>query len=327
MGSIQLFSLVAIVICLGSGIIFYLINNKNRSRRDRSFSVISGQAKSGDGIGSRLDRDKRRSEMAKKLKETDPDKRKEKRGSVKDLLKQAGFLYTSPLKFWLIAFVFGTVSTVLIKFMWGVAGFKLILIAVTLYLGVPRFILKFMVKRRQKKFLKEFPDALESMMRLLKAGMPIGEAISMVAREFEGPVSEEMQRVYDEQKVGIPLGEAVLGVAERVPLPEVQMFATGISIQQQTGSSLSEILQNLATVIRARFRLKRKVDALSAEAKASAGIIASLPVFVAMALYFVNRDYILLLFITATGKNLLMGCAVWMSLGVLVMRQMINFRV
>jgi tight adherence protein B len=187
--------------------------------------------------------------------------------------------------------------------------------------------LRFKIRRRQKHFMDDFADALESMMRLLKAGMPVSEAIKMVAREFTGPMGEEMERIFDQQKIGVPLPEAVLDAARRMPLTEMQMFATAIAIQTQTGSSLSEVLQNLANVIRARFSLKRKVQALSSEAKASAGIIGALPVLVGLGLYFINPEYIELLFTDSTGKFLL-GCAVaWMGVGVLVMRQMINFRV
>ena len=164
-------------------------------------------------------------------------------------------------------------------------------------------------------------------MRLLKAGMPVSEAIKMVGREFTGPMGEIMERVYDQQKIGVPLPDAVLDAAKRMPLTEMQMFATAIAIQTQTGSSLSEVLQNLAGVIRSRFKLKRKVQALSSEAKASAMIIGALPVVVAAGMYFINREYIEVLFIDPTGKFLL-GCAVgWMMVGVLVMRQMINFKV
>ena len=113
----------------------------------------------------------------------------------------------------------------------------------------------------------------------------------------------------------------------RMPLAEVQMFATSIAIQIQTGSSLSEVLGNLAGVIRARYRLKRKVQALSAEAKISAMIIGALPVLVSLALWAVNPDYIGLLFSTGTGKMLFSGICVWMSLGIITMRQMINFKV
>ena len=127
------------------------------------------------------------------------------------------------------------------------------------FFGFPRFVLSRLTKRRQKKFLEEFPDALEATVRLLKAGMPVSEAISMIAREFTGPIGDEMSRIYDKQKIGIPLHEAAGEATKRMPLPEVKMFATGLAIQAQTGSSLSEVLQNLSNVIRARFKLKRKL--------------------------------------------------------------------
>jgi tight adherence protein B len=105
------------------------------------------------------------------------------------------------------------------------------------------------------------------------------------------------------------------------------MFATAIAIQTQTGSSLSEVLENLAGVIRARFRLKRKVKALSSEAKASAAIIGSLPLLVGVGMYFLNTAYVMILLTEPTGKMLMLGAVTWMSLGILVMRQMINFKV
>ena len=149
----------------------------------------------------------------------------------------------------------------------------------------------------------------------------------MIAREFEGHVGEEMERIKDKQKIGVPLHEAALEATRRMPITEMQMFATGLSIQSQTGSSLSEVLTNLSNVIRARFRLKRKVKALSSEAIASASIIAALPPMVAMGLYFVNYDYISLLFTDSWGNVLLTLAIVWMSLGVFVMKTMINFKI
>ena len=140
-------------------------------------------------------------------------------------------------------------------------------------------------------------------------------------------MGEEMGRIFDEQKIGVPLPEAVLNSSKRMPLTEMQMFATAIAIQTQTGSSLSEVLQNLSSVTRSRFKLARKVKALSSEAKASAMIIGALPVVVDLGMYFINREYIEVLFIDPTGKFLL-GCAIgWMGLGVFVMKQMINFKV
>ena len=178
-----------------------------------------------------------------------------------------------------------------------------------------------------EKFLEEFPDALDASVRLLQAGMPVSEAIAMASREFTGPLKEEMTRIYENQKIGVPLGQAALETAHRVPLTEVYMFATALQIQSETGSSLREVLSNLSTIIRARFRLKRKVKALSSEAKASAAIIASLPLLVTLGLKFANPEYISLLYTTPKGK-FLATCAIgWMSCGVLIMRQMINFKI
>jgi len=229
-------------------------------------------------------------------------------------------------KFWIISLVLGFVFMLLTKIT-GQATPVVIMAGVIGVFGLPRIVLKFTMNRRQKKFLEEFPDALESMVRLLKAGMPVGEAIAMVSREFTGPVGEEMSKVYDEQKIGISMAEACLHAAERMPITEMQMFATGIAIQQQTGSSLSEILINLAKVIRARFRLKRKVQALSAEAKASAMIIGALPILVGLGMTIINPDYMYPLYNTLKGKFLLYGAVGWMGCGIVIMKQMINFRV
>jgi tight adherence protein B len=195
------------------------------------------------------------------------------------------------------------------------------------FLGGPRFILRNMSARRQKKFLEEMPDALDGCVRLLQAGMPITEAIAMASRDFQGPLREEMLMIYDNQKIGVPLGQAALETAKRVPLTEVHMFATALQIQSETGSSLSEVLANLSSVIRARFRLRRKVQALSSEAKASAAIIGALPPLVATGLYLASPNYMEPLFHTAKGHWYLVFCGMWMSCGILIMKQMINFKI
>ena len=157
--------------------------------------------------------------------------------------------------------------------------------------------------------------------------MPVSEAISMIAREFTGPVGEEMSRIYDKQKIGIPIHEAAKEATLRMPITEMNMFATGLAIQAQTGSSLSEVLRNLAGVIRARFKLKRKIKALSSEAIASASIIGSLPILLSLGMYFANREYIMILFESTTGNILLAFAVFWMLCGIVVMKIMINFKI
>jgi tight adherence protein B len=317
--------LLAIFLVMGATGIA-IIMNRQAQRRRYAMKMIMGKAAKIDGKKSKANSpDQRRSDLAKKLKEESEENGDKKKTTLNEKIMQAGMSIT-PMQFWLGSAVSGVVGTLLLMVL-GLSPLVIILGAITFFLGLPRLFLKTKIKRRQKKFLEEFADALESMMRMLKAGMPISEAIRMVSREFTGPIGDEMRRVYDQQKIGVPLPEAVLESSKRMPLTEMQMFATAIAIQTQTGSSLSEVLQNLATVIRSRFKLKRKVQALSAEAKISAIIIGALPVFVASAMYLINPDYILILFTTPKGKFLL-GCALaWMSVGIFIMRQMINFKV
>lgn len=317
--------LVVLFISLSLGMAAAMLILNRKQSQKRALSIISGKSVTAADENSKDAMDKKRADLAKKLQNNQTPKTK-KSAVLRDLLRQAGYTNTPVKKFWIYSFVTGIILTLIIKLL-GQGLFITGLFWIIGTFGLPRMYLKMKAKRRQKKFLEEMPDALESMVRLLKAGMPIGEAISMVAREFSGPVGDEMSKVYDEQKIGIPLAEACQNAAERMPITEMQMFATGITIQQQTGSSLSEILTNLARVIRARFRLKRKVLALSSEAKSSAAIIGSLPILVAGGLYAINPAYMDPLFYTLKGKFFLGGAGSMMLVGSLIMRQMINFKV
>jgi len=299
--------------------------NRNEQKK-RAFQIITGQSVTEMDAGKNDNPNKRRANMAKRLQREQEGEEVKKISQLESMIRQTGWSNMSVGKFWIISLVLGFVFMLLTKIT-GQATPVVIMAGVVGVFGLPRMVLKFTMNRRQKKFLEEFPDALESMVRLLKAGMPVGEAIAMVSREFTGPVGEEMSKVYDEQKIGISMAEACLHAAERMPITEMQMFATGIAIQQQTGSSLSEILINLAKVIRARFRLKRKVQALSAEAKASAMIIGALPILVGLGMTIINPDYMYPLYNTLKGKFLLYGAVGWMGCGIVIMKQMINFRV
>jgi len=323
-------SIIAVLLgaLLGSGIAALAVAKSKKSRRANMVAAISGRFEDhGDHKKKKAAEDlSATGDIAAKLKKAAREQKTEHNTkSISSLLLQCGFSTTIG-KFWIYSIIFGTIVFAicyLMKMSYGV----MFLLTFSAYFGMPKWFLKFKAGRRQKAFLAEFADALEAMIRLLKAGMPVTEAIAMVSREFSGPVGQEMSRIYDAQKVGLPLGEAVRKMGPRMPLAEVQMFATAIAIQQQTGSSLSEVLGNLAAVIRARHRLKRKVQALSSEAKVSAMIIGALPIIVTLALWAVNPDYIGLLFEHPTGKMLLFGAIVWMSFGVLSMKMMINFKV
>jgi tight adherence protein B len=187
-------------------------------------------------------------------------------------------------------------------------------------LGLPRWVLARLTKRRQTKFTDEFANAIDVIVRGVKSGLPLPECLGIIARESPQPVSGEFTELVEQQRVGVPLGEAFERMMTSMPMPEVRFFAIVIAIQQQAGGNLSEALGNLSGVLRDRKRLQAKVRALSAEAKASAAVLGALP-FVVMILV-----YITLLWTTNFGQFLLACGGCWMTIGVLVMKKMINFK-
>jgi tight adherence protein B len=191
--------------------------------------------------------------------------------------------------------------------------------------GLPRWILKFLKRRREAKFLAGFPDAVDVIVRGIKAGLPLLDSLKVISSEAPEPLRTEMRAILDTQAIGMPLGEACGKLYERVPVPEANFFGIVIAIQQKSGGNLSEALGNLSKVLRERKKMKAKIQAMSMEAKASAGIIGSLPIVVMLLVYITSPAYIELLWTHPTGR-LLMGISMfWMSMGIMVMRKMINF--
>jgi len=162
--------------------------------------------------------------------------------------------------------------------------------------------------------------------RGVKSGLPLNECLQVISRESPEPLAGEFREVVEQQRLGVPLGECLDRLCERMPLAEVRFLAIVISIQQQAGGNLSEALGNLSGVLRDRFRLQMKVKALSAEAKASAMVLASLPPGVMSMVYMTSPEYITPLFTTTPGKFMLAVGGGWMLTGVLIMRKMINFK-
>ncbi|ALK10533.1 type II secretion system F family protein [Blastochloris viridis] len=191
--------------------------------------------------------------------------------------------------------------------------------------GIPRWLLSYLKKRREAKFVLEFPAAIDVIVRGVKAGLPLGDCITIIANEAQEPVRTEFRLIVEATTLGVTLPEAVTKLYERVPLPEANFFGIVVAIQQRTGGNLSEVLGNLSRVLRDRKKMKGKIAALSMEAKASAWIIGSLPVIVAFLIYLTSQKYIELLWTTPIGQVLLVCSAVWMTMGILVMKRMINF--
>src|SRR5215469_5235887 len=191
--------------------------------------------------------------------------------------------------------------------------------------GLPRWMLIFLKHRRERRFLEGFADAVDVIVRGVKAGLPLGECLKVIANDAPEPVKSEFRAVVETQTIGMPLGEACTRLYESMPLPEANFFGIVVSIQQKAGGNLSEALGNLSRVLRDRKKMQAKIRAMSMEAKASAVIIGSLPIAVMILVYITSPNYIELLWTTELGRLMLAACVVWMSIGVFVMKKMINF--
>jgi tight adherence protein B len=191
--------------------------------------------------------------------------------------------------------------------------------------GLPRWLLSFLKKRRETQFLDAFPDAIDIIVRGVKAGLPLLDCLKVITAEAPEPVKSEFRAIIETQAIGMPLGDACAKLYDRMPLPEANFFGIILSIQQRSGGNLGEALGNLSRVLRDRKRMKAKIQAMSQEAKASAAIIGALPVAVMTMVYITSPNYISLLWTEPLGRVMLAGSVVWMFMGVMVMKKMINF--
>jgi len=240
-------------------------------------------------------------------------------------LRQANLSW-SKTTYWLVRLAVGIVVLAATSLALGLGILPAIGFAITGGLAGPHLYVSYRRKARFAKFTEEFPNAVEIVVRGVKTGLPLIDCLKIIADESQEPVRGEFKKIVEDQVLGMSLAEAIERLPERIPLPEAIFFSIVVAIQSRTGGALSEALGNLARVLRDRKKMQAKIKAMSSEAKASAGIIGSLPVFVAGAVYLTSPKYIELLFITSTGHMVLYGCGIWMTIGVLVMRKMINFQ-
>lgn len=194
-------------------------------------------------------------------------------------------------------------------------------------LVLPILVLKMLRSRRQKKFSAQFPDAIDIIVRSLRAGHPVPVAISMVARETPDPVGSEFGIVVDEITYGADLETAMRNLYFRVGSDDLPLFVTAVAIQGSTGGNLGEILQNLSGVIRMRFKMRRKIKALAAEGRASAMILSSLPILMFLVIYFLVPGFYSIVWEHDLAKIILGIAGAWMIVGNLIMYRLVNFKV
>jgi len=299
------------------------------------YPLISGEKKAEnrrasvaklEPVAARLvqkDQRSRREQVEGSLKEVEARRQKEKSVSLSIRLTQAG-LEWSTQKFMIASGILAAVCFA-VAMLAGGGLLGAVGMAFAAGFGLPRWLLSFLKNRREKAFLRALPDAVDVIVRGIKAGLPLFESIKVVAADAPEPLKGEFLAIIETQAIGMPLGEACVRLYERMPVPEANFFGIVIAIQQKSGGNLSEALGNLSKVLRDRKKMAEKIQAMSMEAKASAGIIGSLPPIVMLLVYLSTPDYISLLWTHPTGQLMLVGCVVWMTVGILVMKKMINF--
>jgi tight adherence protein B len=265
----------------------------------------------------------RREQVEKSLKEIEDRSKQRKSPPLSTRLGQAGLSWTKR-QFMIGSAILGFVvaATVLI---FDVGPFAVLGAGFAAGAGLPRWTLSYLKRRRERLFIDRLPDAIDVVVRGIKSGLPLADSLRIIAAESPEPIRSEFRSILETQAIGVPLGEACAKLFDRMPLPEANFFAIVIAIQQKSGGNLSEALGNLSKVLRDRKKMKGKIKAMSTEATASASIIGALPIAVMAVVYLTSPDYITLLWTDHLGKMMLAGSAIWMSIGVFVMKKMINF--
>lgn len=293
-------------------------------RRRRLVSALGGtRGEAGPGTAGGQ-QSTRRSAIEKTLKEIEEraaHNNRRRRPGLDQALREAGLTWT-PIGYRILNLAVA-VGAFLASSAFGPVA--MVAIALTAGLMLPHFYVALLRKRRLAAFAAGFPDVIDLIVRGVRAGRPLADCLVLVASDSEEPIRSEFRLVVEDQSVGVPIHEAVDRLARRVPLQEVGFLAIVVAIQNRAGGNLTEALGNLSTVLRGRKQLHAKVKAMSAEAKTSAGIIGSLPIIVAGLVQLTSPEYLAILYQTNLGIMVIVACLGWMSIGVFVMRQMINF--
>jgi tight adherence protein B len=320
MQSLALFFLVAVAIGGVAWVFIYpMLSGERQAERRKETLTKTGSVAS--VRSARNPQKSRREQVEGTLKELEA--RQKKTVPLHLKIQQAG-LNWSNRQYYLVSVALG-LGFFLLFILIDAGIWAAFAIAFAAGFGMPIWLLKYLKKRREAKFLEAFPDAVDTIVRGIKAGLPLLDSMRIIALEAPEPVRTEFRSIMDTQAVGMPIGEACSKLFERIPVAEANFFGIVIAIQSKAGGNLSEALGNLSRVLRDRKKMKAKIQAMSMEAKASASIIACLPIAVMFLVYLTSPNYIELLWTHPMGRFMMAGCAVWMFTGVMVMRKMINF--
>ena len=219
------------------------------------------------------------------------------------------------------AAVAGLVVAMAVRAPWGLP------VGAALGFMIPFLVLNVKRGKRMRTFEEAFPEALDLISRALKAGHAFSTGLKMVADEMDEPVGPEFRKTFDEQNFGLPLKETLDNLTQRIPHIDVRFFATAVLIQRETGGNLAEILENLAHVVRERFKILRQVRVYTAHGRMTGYVLLALPAVLCIALSFINPDHMNLLFRERIGQMLLMTALVMQAIGYFWIRQVVKIEV
>ncbi len=338
--SMLIYAVAGLAFLAIAGVGMALTSGQGDAAKKRAKSIGSGTNTSRQRGGRTVDegakRRKKNDEMLDSLRKQEKERRKKLPPLTMETRLQHAGLDFQPTAFWIGSLVIGlllgglvyqsgfeglTIKGIVLKNRYVLSGG----IAFFGAFGLPRLVLKFLTKKRQTKLVNQFADGLDVIVRGVKSGLPLNECLRVIAKESPDPLRVEFGILADNMAVGAGLERSLSAFYKRLPLQEMNFFCIVLLIQSKAGGNLSEALGNLSSVIRQRKMMREKVKAMSSEAKASAGIIGVLPFAVAVMVYMTTPDYIMQLFITETGHVVLFMAGGMMTVGILVMKKMINF--
>jgi tight adherence protein B len=222
----------------------------------------------------------------------------------------------------LLCGVSGLTAYVAVVFLSGLVGLAALVAAIVMF--VPLFVVNQRATRRMLKFEEQFPEAIDLIARALRAGHAFTTGLAMVAEEAPQPVGGEFRLLYDQQNFGMPLGDALRAFADRVPLLDARFFVTAVMTQREAGGNLAEVLDNLGSVIRERFKVKRQIRVLSAHGRITGFVLASLPPVLAIAMLFVTPEHMKVLINDPLGPPMVLLAITLQIVGSLIIRRIVD---
>lgn len=306
------------VILAFGGLAFAFAGNESRAEKRRA-ALKKPEAKVN---AATVDRAAKKKQIAENIRELEKKSRR-KGPDLQTRIEQAGLVLTKQQ--FLMIFAGIAVALGALTYLKSESPLMAVLVLAISGLGLPNLVLARLRARRINKFVAIFPNALDIIVRGVKAGLPLGDTLRIIASESPEPVRSEFRKIVEAQAIGLPLPEAVEKMAQRVPVSETNFFSIVIGIQNKAGGNLSEAIGNLSRTLRERKKMKGKIGAMAMEAKASAIIIGAVPFIVTLLLYLSSPKYISLLWSTQHGRIISAIAIFWMSIGVAMMKKMINF--